>query len=186
MKHNFKHNEKKSNGLKTAFVVVAILIVAALIVSAFTSLSKKQAALGGVTADNTEDTQIVNVQVQGSNYILTPPTFTMGKQTTLVFDMNTLQGCSRSVVLPEFGVRKYLSESDNTITFTPLKAGTFRIQCSMNMYRGSFTVTSDGTTQTQAVAQNQNVQTETNTASLSGPSCGMAGKTGGCGCGMMR
>jgi plastocyanin len=83
--------------------------------------------------------QAVKVVVQGSSYVFSPAEFKQGP-VRLEFDMTTLVGCSRSIVIPEFGIRKTLSEGDNVVEFTPTKAGTFNIACSMNMYRGTFTV----------------------------------------------
>jgi plastocyanin domain-containing protein len=103
------------------------------------------------------------------------------------------------VVISSFGVRKYLKEGDNIITFTPTQTGTINIACSMNMYRGTFTVIDGGSASTgvnlQAVSTEQS-QTTTASATLdsnsntggctmgaNGGSCGCGASTGGCGCG---
>jgi plastocyanin domain-containing protein len=91
------------------------------------------------TATNGE-VQNVKLSVSGGTYILTPSVLRKDIPVRMEADMATLKGCSRSVVIAAFGVRKTLTDSDNLITFTPTQTGTINIACSMNMYRGTFTV----------------------------------------------
>ncbi len=135
-----KKQNENSNGLKTAFIVVAAIIVLGLIVTAFVNLADKQSELAQPTPIDTTNAQIVSVKVIGSQYVMNPPTIKQGMPTIFEFDMSTVQGCARSVVLPDFKVRKSLSAQDNKIEFLPLQTGTYRIACSMNMYTGSFNV----------------------------------------------
>lgn len=94
----------------------------------------------------TGDVQAVKVTFKNSRYIFTPAQLRKGAPVRLEFEMSQIGGCMRSVVISALAIRKTLSESDNTITFTPIKAGTFNIACSMNMGKGTFTVVeSDGT-----------------------------------------
>jgi plastocyanin domain-containing protein len=96
----------------------------------------------------------------------------IGIPVQLVADINNMPGCSKSIVIPEFSVRKSVSASDNTIEFTPNKSGTFQFSCSMNMYRGQIIVeNADGS-----------VAAYTGSAPVSsGSTCG--GPSVGCGCG---
>lgn len=87
-----------------------------------------------------ENAQVARLYVQGIKYVLSPSEFKKDIPVRIEADMSKLPGCSRSVVISAFGVRKVLSSKDNTIEFTPTKTGTFNIACSMNMYRGTFTV----------------------------------------------
>jgi len=97
---------------------------------------------GANSANNVPSGEVQNVQlsVSGGTYILTPSVLKKDVPVRMVADMATLKGCSRSVVISAFGVRKYLTDTDNVITFTPTTTGTINIACSMNMYRGTFTV----------------------------------------------
>ncbi len=139
-----KHNQKKESNIgRNVIISIAALIVIAVTAMAITNMMKGGEAKeldSGANQVNQEGRQVVKVKVVGSNYVMDPPEIRMGVPTSLEFDMNTVVGCSRTVVLPEFSVRKTLSASDNTINFTPLKTGNFRIACSMNMYTGSFKV----------------------------------------------
>ncbi len=50
-------------------------------------------------------------------------------------------GCTRSFVLPSFGIKKLLQPGgSDTIEFTPQKAGTYQFRCSMAMAAGTMVV----------------------------------------------
>jgi len=117
------------------------------------------------------DVQVVKMHIEGSQYVFEPSTVKVGTLVRLEADISRMPGCSKSIVSTELGIRKSFTSDDNTITFTPTKAGTFYITCSMNMYRGTLTVLqADG-------SKSSYVQTQ----SASGMTCGAGG--GGCGCG---
>ena len=156
-------------------------------------------SLGGNVNDAPDgEVQDVKLSVSGGTYILTPSVLKKDVPVRMVADLTTVRGCSRDVVISAFGVRKYVKEGDNVITFTPTKAGTITIACSMNMYRGTFTVTDNGDISTgmnlQAASQTEQSQTVPTiaasdsdiggcTMSTSGGSCGCGASSGGCGCG---
>ena len=61
-----------------------------------------------------------------------------GEPVRLVFDRRDTSSCSEEVVLPEFGVRKFLpSGQRTTIEVTPPKPGRYEFMCGMSMLRGS-------------------------------------------------
>ena len=88
----------------------------------------------------TGDAQIVKLSVDGGRYVLSPSEFKKDVPVRIEADISKMPGCSKSIVISSFNVRKIVSEADNVIEFTPTKTGTFNIACSMNMYRGTFTV----------------------------------------------
>ena len=88
----------------------------------------------------TGDAQIVKLSVQGANYVLSPSEFKKDVPVRIEADISKMPGCSKSIVISAFNIRKTISSEDNIIEFTPTKTGTFNIACSMNMYRGVFTV----------------------------------------------
>lgn len=108
------------------------------------SVTSQVAASGndvnGANAATTGEVQDVTLSVVGGNYVITPSTLKKGIPVRMTADLNSMKGCSRSVVIASFGVRKYVQPGDNIITFTPTQTGAIRIACSMNMYTGSFTV----------------------------------------------
>lgn len=118
------------------------------------------------------DYQTIKMKVEGSEYILEPSEMRVGVPVRIEADISKVPGCAKSVVISAFGVRKTLRAGDNIIEFTPTKAGTFNIACSMNMFRGQFTVLdSDGT----KAAYTEPAPTGGHTCGGSGGGCGGCG-----------
>ncbi len=136
-----------------------------------------QSSEGGVNVAggkiSPSQTQLVKLSVSGGNYILSPSVIKKGIPVKLVADSSVV-GCARSIIIPEFNVRDIISSSDREIEFTPDKAGTFTIACSMYMYTGTFEVLNEDETKSGYIEQTQSDYS-------SGGSCGVGG--GGCGCG---
>ena len=64
-----------------------------------------------------------------------------GAPVRLVFDRQETSGCSEEVVIPEFGIRRFLPAFQKTaVEITPRKTGTFDFTCGMSMLRGKLTV----------------------------------------------
>ncbi len=84
--------------------------------------------------------QTVTLRAQGGQYILDPPTLKTGVPVKMVVDLSTVQGCLRSIVIPEWGIRKLVTERDNVIEFTPTTPGNFGMSCSMGMGRGTINI----------------------------------------------
>ncbi len=65
-----------------------------------------------------------------------------GRPVRLSFDRADSSGCSEEVVLPDFGIRRFLpTGSVTTVEFTPDQPGTFEFTCGMGMLRGRLIVT---------------------------------------------
>lgn len=63
------------------------------------------------------------------------------KPVRLHFDRRETSSCSEEIVIPDFGVRRYLPAHETTVVeFTPRQAGTFEFTCGMGMLRGRLTV----------------------------------------------
>jgi plastocyanin domain-containing protein len=59
----------------------------------------------------------------------------------LVFDRQETAGCSEEVVIPDFGVRRFLPPHQRTtVEFTPTEPGRFEFTCGMGMLRGAVVV----------------------------------------------
>ena len=66
-----------------------------------------------------------------------------GAPVRLVFDRQETSGCSEEVVIPDFGIRKFLPAFQKTaIELTPEKAGVFDFTCGMSMLHGKLIVES--------------------------------------------
>src|SRR5262245_53574074 len=59
----------------------------------------------------------------------------------LVFDRQETSSCSEEIVLPDFGVRRFLPAFQQTaVEFTPSEAGPHEFTCGMSMLRGKLIV----------------------------------------------
>jgi plastocyanin domain-containing protein len=64
-----------------------------------------------------------------------------GQPVRLLFDRQETSGCSEEVVLPAFGIRRFLAPFETTpVEFTPAAPGTYEFTCGMSMLRGRVTV----------------------------------------------
>ena len=159
--------------MKNIMVIIGIGIII-LVAAMFIFIGAGNAKVTENIINPNEKVQIVKLSVENGKYILDPPEIKKGVPVRIEADMSKMPGCSKSIVIASFNIRKTLNSKDNTIEFTPDKAGTFNIACSMNMYRGTFVVLEDNGLKPTYVEQN--IQ--------GGSTCGMAaGGSGGCGCG---
>ena len=61
-----------------------------------------------------------------------------GRPLRLIFDRQETAGCSEEIVIPDFGIRKFLPAFQRTtVEITPERAGTFPFMCGMSMLHGS-------------------------------------------------
>lgn len=64
-----------------------------------------------------------------------------GVPVRLVFDRQETSGCSEEVVIPEFGIRRFLPAFSRTaVELTPAEAGSYDFTCGMGMLRGKLIV----------------------------------------------
>jgi plastocyanin domain-containing protein len=64
-----------------------------------------------------------------------------GKPLRLVFDRQESAGCSEEVVIPDFGVRRFLPAHERTtVEVTPTAPGRHEFTCGMGMLRGTIVV----------------------------------------------
>ena len=64
-----------------------------------------------------------------------------GEPVRLVFDRQETSSCSEEVVLPEFGIKRFLPAFEKTtIELTPEQAGSFDFMCGMSMLHGKLVV----------------------------------------------
>lgn len=84
--------------------------------------------------------QVVEVAVRGG-YDPGVIRVKRGIPVRLVFDRQETSSCSEEVVLPEFGIRRFLPAfAKTTIELTPDRTGTFDITCGMSMLHGKLVV----------------------------------------------
>lgn len=62
----------------------------------------------------------------------------VGEPLRLVFDRRDTSSCSEEIVIPDFGVRRFLPSGERTVVeLTPTAAGRYPFTCGMSMLRGS-------------------------------------------------
>ena len=84
--------------------------------------------------------QEVLVRVHGG-YDPAHLTVRAGLPVRLVFDRQEDSSCSEEIVLPDFGIRRFLPAFAQTpVEFTPTAPGTHEFTCGMGMLRGRLTV----------------------------------------------
>ena len=65
-----------------------------------------------------------------------------GRPVRLVFRRDEVEGCSDTVLIPEWGISQRLPAWEETLVeFTPRTPGEFEFTCGMHMLRGSIVVT---------------------------------------------
>ena len=89
---------------------------------------------------NSGEVQIINLSAQGINYTPSVMTVEANRPVRIVANLATLQGCLKSFVIPQLGVKKIFTGNDNAVEFTPTQKGTFAFSCAMGMGRGTINV----------------------------------------------
>ena len=129
-------SENTKEYIKGIAIVLAIVIV---------GFALKGFLLGGnndginsnvVLAANNGEVQYVTLKMENYGYVIEPSEMKVGVPTVMTVDLDSVYGCMRDVVIPEYNIKKYVSEGDNIIKFTPTKIGKLPVTCSMNMGRG--------------------------------------------------
>jgi plastocyanin domain-containing protein len=86
--------------------------------------------------------QEVQVRVDGG-YSPAAVAVVAGRPVRLSFERADTSGCSEEVVLPAFGIRRFLpTGSVTSIELTPERPGTYEFTCGMGMLRGRLVVSS--------------------------------------------
>ena len=91
------------------------------------------------SGDNT-NSQVVELGMKNYNYYPNVINLKYNMPTKIVVDTSKVKGCLQSIVIPDFGIRKFVTAKDNVISFTPNKKGTFSFSCSMGMGFGKIVV----------------------------------------------
>jgi plastocyanin domain-containing protein len=75
--------------------------------------------------------------VVDSGYSPSVVTVEAGRPVRLEFERRESSGCTEEVVVPDFGIRRFLPGHQITaVQFTPTRPGTYEFTCGMGMIRG--------------------------------------------------
>jgi plastocyanin domain-containing protein len=94
----------------------------------------------GAAALTHNGTQVVTISVDGG-YVPSLVHLQAGRPVRLRFDRKDSGSCTEEVVIPDFGIRRYLPTGKVTeVEFTPRGPGLFEFACGMGMIRGKLRV----------------------------------------------
>lgn len=97
---------------------------------------------GGVAAAaaGSGGVQEIRIAVEGG-YSPSAVRVRRGDPVRLIFDRRETSSCSEEVVMPDFGIRRYLPANQETVVeLTPERSGTYEFTCGMGMLRGKVVV----------------------------------------------
>ena len=121
----------------TDWIVLAAGAAAIAWVNWYFFLAGRQAATATAGAGGVQE---VTITVHGG-YEPAEVRLQKGVPARLVFDRQETSGCSEEVVLPDFGIRRFLPAfQKTTVELTPDRAGSFEFTCGMSMLRGRLVV----------------------------------------------
>jgi sulfite exporter TauE/SafE/copper chaperone CopZ/plastocyanin domain-containing protein len=90
------------------------------------------------------EVQIINSTLQSSRY----PAITVQQGIPVRWIINapqgSINGCNKSMVIPEYNIQHTFKQGDNVIEFIPIKTGRFRYSCWMAMIHSTITVLAEG------------------------------------------
>lgn len=123
----------------TDWIVLAAGVAAVAWVNWYFFLAKLPAAQATAGVSGAQEVTII---VQGG-YSPAEIHLKQGVPARLVFDRQETSGCSEEVVIPDFGIRRFLPAFKKTvIELTPDQAGTHEFTCGMSMLHGRLVVES--------------------------------------------
>ena len=100
--------------------------------------SPRKAAVAAPPAG--EGPQVVRIAVRGG-YHPARVEVRAGRPVRLLFRREEVEGCSDTVLIPEWGIAQRLPAYEDTVVeFTPVTPGEFEFTCGMHMLRGSIVV----------------------------------------------
>ena len=123
---------------RTQMLVTLFGIAAILWVNWYFFLAGRRVGVAAAVAGS--GVQEVPIVVNGG-YAPATVALQRGRPVRLLFDRRDQGSCTEEVVLPDFGLRRFLPTGEVTpVEFTPEKPGTFEFTCGMGMVRGKLIV----------------------------------------------
>lgn len=119
----------------TDWVVIAGAVTAIAVVNWYFFVAGRTAAPVAAGTDGSPAEIVITVD---GGYSPSTVRVAVGAPVRLVFDRKDSSSCSEEIVIPDFGVKRFLPSGEKTIVeITPTKAGTYAFTCGMSMLRGS-------------------------------------------------
>ena len=119
------------------WTVIAAGLAAIAWVNWYFFLARRPAAKATVAAGGAQE---VTITVQGG-YAPSEVRVRKDAPVRLIFDRQETSGCSEEVVIPDFGIRKFLPAFQKTaVELRPTQTGTYHFTCGMSMLHGKLIV----------------------------------------------
>jgi len=121
----------------TDFIAIAGGLAAIAWVNWYFFLAERSAANASVGASGVQE---IAIAVEGG-YSPASIRVKRGTPVRLVFDRRETNSCSEEVVIPAFGIRRFLPAFEKTtVEIVPDEPGTYEFTCGMSMLRGKVIV----------------------------------------------
>ena len=121
----------------TEWIVVLASAAAIVWINWYFFRAGRAAPLPATSGAGTDGPATLTITVDGG-YSPNRVRVTAGEPVRLVFDRRDDSSCSEEIVLPDFGIRRFLPSGQRTvIEVTPPRAGTYEFTCGMSMLRGA-------------------------------------------------
>jgi len=124
--------------------IIGIILISVFLVVAARNIFFNSQITGNtikeVDAGSNSGEQVVDLSVKDYNYYPNVINLKYNVPAKIVVDTSRVKGCLQSIVIPDFGIKKFVRGNDNVIEFIPDKKGTFSFSCSMGMGFGKIAV----------------------------------------------
>lgn len=107
------------------------------------SLAAKAGLIGAGPAaniSNAEEFQAIHMDVTRSGFVPNKFFLKKGVPVKWIITGSEITGCNREILVPEYNLKIEVVPGEQTVEFTPTRAGTILWSCWMGMLRGSFVV----------------------------------------------
>ncbi len=120
--------------LKLLLLIGIVLLGTLSACSSETTTTNAVAEFEDTNNDGVQDVQLSYGKVGPSfNYVFSSNTVKLNQPVRITAEVSKLKGCYRYVQIPSLGISQYMTESENTIEFTPTETGEILFTCSMGM-----------------------------------------------------
>ncbi|MSR86192.1 hypothetical protein EXS74_02255 [Candidatus Woesearchaeota archaeon] len=132
--------------MKKEMVILVAMVLFLFGASACSSEANNVTAAATSSFEDTNDDGVQDIQLTygkvgpSFNYIFSSDTVRVNEPVRITAEVSKLKGCYRYIQIPSLGVSQYMTESENTIEFTPTETGEILFTCSMGMGTAKLTV----------------------------------------------
>lgn len=119
----------------TLFGLIIIILIGVLAFFIFNSMKLRVDGNTVGNEHNSGDIQKIVLSMKDYNYYPNTIYVNAGQPVSISLD-DSVQGCYRTLVISELGLKKTFKSSSDTLDFTPMEKGSYEFSCSMRMGTG--------------------------------------------------